>query len=148
MGARGTTTDPGPERTPAAARALTDAERLVLENADTDSDEGLIAVDYCLMVLATDVPDDDTLADDWEAAPSIDDSTPATFWEAMTLPDAAQWLEACKAEWTTLMSMFCFQLVQAPPPKDAMTSRWIFKRKQHPNGKLTYKARLVLLGHR
>ena len=148
MGARGTTTEPGRDPPPAAARALNDTERLAIENADTDSDEGLLTVDVCYMVDATDAPEDITPEDDWEAAPSIDDSTPATFWEAMTLPDAAKWLEACKVEWSNLMSMLCFQLVHAPPPKNAMTSRWLFKRKQHPNGQLTYKARLVLLGHR
>jgi hypothetical protein len=144
MGSHGTTTDPGPERPPTAARALPAAERMALENADTDTDEGLLAVDFCYMAVAT----NDTPDDDWEAAPSIDDSTPATFWEAMKLPDAAQWLEACKAEWSTLMSMSCFQLVQEPPPKDAMTTRWLFKRKRLPDGQLKYKARLVLLGHR
>jgi len=98
-----------------------------------DEDEALHAFDQCYVV---------------SEEQDIDDPTPSSFWEAMALPDADKWLEACQREWSNLTDMNCFQVIHSPSPSGAMPSRWVFKRKTNPDGTVTHKARLVLQGYR
>ncbi|KAH9098836.1 hypothetical protein LEN26_016591 [Aphanomyces euteiches] len=79
-------------------------------------------------------------------ATDIDEDVPATFHEAMQSQDAAEWLEACKKEIGNLKSMGCYELSHAPSGKQALKSKWVFKRKDMPDGQKIFKARVVIKG--
>ncbi|KAF0730298.1 hypothetical protein Ae201684P_013148 [Aphanomyces euteiches] len=79
-------------------------------------------------------------------ATDIDKDVPATFHEAMQSQDAAEWLEACKKEIGNLKSMGCYELSHAPSGKQALKSKWVFKRKDMPDGQKIFKARVVIKG--
>ncbi|KAF0703123.1 hypothetical protein AaE_015536 [Aphanomyces astaci] len=76
----------------------------------------------------------------------VDDDVPATFWEAMQTPDAANWLDACKKEVSNLQRMQCYRVVTKPHGCRALKSKWVFKRKDMPDGSMAYKARVVIKG--
>nr|KAJ0197577.1 hypothetical protein LSAT_V11C700367030 [Lactuca sativa] len=70
------------------------------------------------------------------------DDDPKTFTEAMTSRDAPLWKEAINDEMDSIM-------VDLPKGRKPIGSKWIFKRKYHPDGSISaYKARLVAKGYR
>ena len=74
-------------------------------------------------------------------------SDPKTYRQAMKLPDAAQWVEACAAEVASLVENKVYNVVDRPVGKPVITSKWVFKKKRGLSGKVEkYKARLVARG--
>ena len=75
------------------------------------------------------------------------DEDPTTYKQAMKLPDAAHWVEACAAEVASLVENGVFEVVDRPTEKPVIPSKWIFKKKMGLSGKVEkYKARLVARG--
>ena len=82
----------------------------------------------------------------WEYCYSVvaDSSAPKTFAAAMRTPQHAQWLQAAKEELEAHLENGTWELVELPPGKRAIGSRWIFKVKKHADGSFErYKARVV-----
>ncbi|KAI3496569.1 hypothetical protein L1887_38934 [Cichorium endivia] len=77
------------------------------------------------------------------------DDDPKTFNEAMTSRDAPLWKEAINDEIDSIMGNGTWELADLPKGKRPIGSKWIFKRKYHPDGSISaYKARLVAKGYR
>ena len=77
------------------------------------------------------------------------DGEPRTFKEAMQRPDPerAHWYKAASDEVQALIDNGTFELVQLPPGKRAIGSRWVFKVKRNADGTVErYKGRLVTQG--
>ncbi|KAJ9547395.1 hypothetical protein OSB04_019938 [Centaurea solstitialis] len=74
---------------------------------------------------------------------------PKTFSEAMSSRDAHLWKEAINDEMDSILENRTWELADLPKGKRPMGSKWIFKRKYHPDGSISaYKARLVAKGYR
>ena len=72
---------------------------------------------------------------------------PRTYREAMTRDDHAQWHQAALEEMDALMQNGTWTLVELPPGRKAIGSRWVFKVKRNADGSIErYKARLVAKG--
>jgi hypothetical protein len=54
---------------------------------------------------------------------------PASYSEAMRSADADQWSEACQYEIDTLAKNGTWELVDLPPGREAVKSKWVFKLK-------------------
>jgi hypothetical protein len=67
---------------------------------------------------------------------------PASFTEAMRSEDSDQWSEACQYEMDALAKNGTWELVDLPPSRRAVKSKWVFKLKV--DGR--YHARLVAKG--
>ncbi|KAJ9566671.1 hypothetical protein OSB04_002637 [Centaurea solstitialis] len=79
---------------------------------------------------------------------NIDDD-PKTFKEAMSSRDASLWKEAINDEMDSIMGNGTWVLIDLPKGSKPIGSKWIFKRKRHPDGTVpTFKARLVAKGYR
>ena len=77
------------------------------------------------------------------------DDDPKTFTEAMSSRDAPLWKEAVNDEMDSIMGNGTWELADLPKGKRPIGSKWIFKRKYHPDGSISaYKARLVAKGYR
>ena len=67
--------------------------------------------------------------------------------EAISTPDKAKWQEAMEKEMKSLHSNEVWKLVETPPNRRIVGSKWIFKRKFGADGTVQkYKARLVAQG--
>lgn len=78
---------------------------------------------------------------------AVSDDDPKTYKQAMKLPDAAEWVEACAAEVASLVENGVYAVVDRPVGKPVITSKWVFKKKRGLTGKVEkYKARLVARG--
>ena len=72
---------------------------------------------------------------------------PRSFADAMRRPDADQWLEAAQHEIQALLDNGTWELVELPPGRKAIGSRWVFKVKRNADGSVErYCARLVAQG--
>ncbi|XP_018403755.1 PREDICTED: retrovirus-related Pol polyprotein from transposon TNT 1-94 [Cyphomyrmex costatus] len=72
---------------------------------------------------------------------------PETVKEATKRPDRKLWIEAMQREYDSLLENKTWDLVDLPPSKTALTSKWIFKIKRNANGEIErHKARLVIRG--
>jgi hypothetical protein len=67
---------------------------------------------------------------------------PASYSEAMRSADADQWSEVCQYEIDALAKNGTWELVDLPPGRKAVKSKWVFKLKA--DGR--YRARLVAKG--
>ena len=67
---------------------------------------------------------------------------PASYSEAMRSADADQWSDACQYEMDALAKNGTWELVDLPPARKAVKSKWVFKLKA--DGR--YRARLVAKG--
>nr|KAJ0199823.1 hypothetical protein LSAT_V11C600321130 [Lactuca sativa] len=77
------------------------------------------------------------------------DDDPKTFTEAMTSRDAPLWKEAINDEMDSIMGNGTWELADLPKGRRPIGSKWIFKKKYHPDGSISaYKARLVAKGYR
>src|SRR5271156_4607481 len=77
------------------------------------------------------------------------DNEPRSFHEAMQRPlDVREkWYKAAEEEIKALVENGTFDLVQLPPGKKAIGSRWVFKVKRNANGSIEqHKARFVAQG--
>ncbi|KAJ9567237.1 hypothetical protein OSB04_003203 [Centaurea solstitialis] len=74
---------------------------------------------------------------------------PKTFSEAMSSRDAHLWKEAINDEMDSILGNGTWELDNLPKGKIPIGSKWIFKKKYHPDGSISaYKARLVAKGYR
>ncbi|KZT28913.1 hypothetical protein NEOLEDRAFT_1225147, partial [Neolentinus lepideus HHB14362 ss-1] len=76
-------------------------------------------------------------------------SEPQTFREVMQHPEEErqQWLKAAQDEIQSLVENGTFELVECPPGRKAIGSRWVFKVKRNADGSIErYKGRLVAKG--
>jgi Reverse transcriptase (RNA-dependent DNA polymerase) len=74
-------------------------------------------------------------------------SDPCTYKEAMSRPDAAKWELACSAEICAFKDMGTFEIVLRPEDRKVVGSKWVFKIKRGPDGKvIKYKSRIVAQG--
>ena len=72
---------------------------------------------------------------------------PKPLAEALRRPDADKWVEAALAEIEAHIVNGTWELVQLPPGKRAIGSRWVFKVKRTPEGLVDkYKGRVVAQG--
>ena len=70
---------------------------------------------------------------------------PNSFGEAVGGPEREQWREAMEDEVQSLRANRVFTLERAPPGQRVLPSKWVFKRKQGPEG-VRWKARFVAKG--
>ena len=74
---------------------------------------------------------------------------PRSIAEVMQLPadEQAQWLKAAQDEIQSLVENKTFELVELPPGRKAIGSRWVFRVKRNADGSIErYKGRLVAKG--
>jgi hypothetical protein len=76
------------------------------------------------------------------AAPAAVGRDPATYKEAMEAADAEEWAEACNYKMDALSKNDTWELVDLPPGRKAIKSKWVFKLKI--DGR--FRARLVAKG--
>ena len=77
----------------------------------------------------------------------LDHDEPTNYQEAMMSPDSAKWLEAMKSEMGSIYKNKVWTLVDLPDDRQAIETKWIFKRKTYADSSVTiYKARLVEKG--
>src|SRR5258707_6015015 len=76
------------------------------------------------------------------AAPAAIGRDPVSYKEAMEAADAEEWAEACQYEMDALSKNNTSELVNLPPGRKAITSKWVFKLQA--DGR--YRARLVAKG--
>jgi len=82
-----------------------------------------------------------------ESAPAGLCEEPATMSEAKGREDAELWREAAKKELASIKANNTWDLVELPPGRRAIDSKWVFKIKRDAVGKVErYKARLVARG--
>ena len=71
----------------------------------------------------------------------LDHGEPMNYEEAMLSPDSGKWLEAMKSEIASMYENKVWTLVDLPDDRQAIESKWIFKRKTDADGNITiYKA--------
>ncbi|EIN05879.1 hypothetical protein PUNSTDRAFT_16937, partial [Punctularia strigosozonata HHB-11173 SS5] len=69
---------------------------------------------------------------------------PRSFREAMKRPDSDLWYKVAMEEIEAHIANGTWELVQLPPGRKAIGSRWVFKIKRKADGSVErYKARLV-----
>lgn len=72
---------------------------------------------------------------------------PQTLQEALTSPEAADWMDATVSEVTSLLEKGTFEVVDIPEGQSTVSTKWVFKRKVDAFGNFVkYKARLVAKG--
>uniref|UniRef100_A0A1Y1LS02 Endonuclease n=1 Tax=Photinus pyralis TaxID=7054 RepID=A0A1Y1LS02_PHOPY len=76
---------------------------------------------------------------------------PVKYKEAIESDDASEWLNAIRDELQSMEENEVWDIVDRPITKDGkkihtIDSRWVFKRKAGENGKMVFKARLVIRG--
>ena len=65
----------------------------------------------------------------------------------MKKPDADKWYEAALHEMQAMLDNKTWEIVELPPGKKAIGSRWLFRIKHNPDGSVErYRARLVAKG--
>src|SRR5713226_1564734 len=76
------------------------------------------------------------------AAPAAIGRDPVSYKEAMKAADAEEWAEACQYEMDALLKNDTWELVNLPPGRKAIKSKWVFKLKADG----CFRARLVAKG--
>jgi len=77
----------------------------------------------------------------------VEADVPLTFDEAMNSLDSKKWKEAIDEELDALNQNDTWELVPLPPDKRSISSKWVFKVKRYPDGRIQrHKARLVARG--
>lgn len=67
----------------------------------------------------------------------------------MSSADSAQWLLAAKEEYQSIIDNKTWELCELPPGRQALTGKWVFKRKLNPDGLIArFKARYVVHGYK
>ncbi|KAJ9253689.1 hypothetical protein DTO212C5_9256 [Paecilomyces variotii] len=77
-------------------------------------------------------------------------STPRSFKAATTGPEATQWWAAMRKEIDLLVQRKCWHLVrrdELPSGTRPIPGRWVYKKKEAPDGSTVYKARWVIRGN-
>ena len=74
--------------------------------------------------------------------------TPTSFREATSSPDESKWKGAMESEMRSLKENEVWDLVDLPPDRKTVGSKWVFKVKTGADGSVVrYKARLVAQGY-
>ena len=74
-------------------------------------------------------------------------SEPVSIEEATNCPDSSKWIQAMETEMKSLKDNDVWKLVDLPPGKKAIGSKWVYKVKKGADGSTErYKARLVAQG--
>ena len=60
----------------------------------------------------------------------VSGADPKTYKQAMQLPNAAAWVEACAAEVASLVENKVFEVVSRPASQPFITSKWVLKKKK------------------
>ena len=97
----------------------------------------------------TEVPPDHTPVGDSDehANRTTVSSDPQTFEEAVSGPDAREWMAACAEELKTFVEKELFDEVEKPRGRKVVGSKWVFRTKYGADGQIQkYKARLVAQG--
>ena len=71
---------------------------------------------------------------------------PVTFLEALESNESKNWCNAIKEELNSIHKNEAWELVERPTGERVIDSKWVFKRKEEGNGKIRFKARLVIRG--
>ena len=88
------------------------------------------------------------LANSADAETNQESDTP-TVKEALSGPDAPEWLLAIEKEWNSLKKLKVWKLAYLPDDANAIPCEWKLKRKRDSDGnKSVLKARLVAGGHK
>lgn len=75
------------------------------------------------------------------------DGDPTTVQQVLSRSDKDSWLSAMKNEYDALIENGTWELVDLPPGKKSLDSKWVFKTKRNEHGQVSqYKARLVIKG--
>jgi Reverse transcriptase (RNA-dependent DNA polymerase) len=79
---------------------------------------------------------------------TTDSMEPRTYLEAVNHPlYSKEWELAIKEEYDSLMKNGAWELVEAPPGRNIVTCKWVFKAKRDAEGRIVrFKARLVARG--
>jgi hypothetical protein len=65
----------------------------------------------------------------------------------MSCPDAAQWQIACTEELDIFRRMKLYEVVEKPPNRKVVDSKWVFKLKRGPDGTIAkHKACIIAKG--
>jgi hypothetical protein len=82
-------------------------------------------------------------------AADLEDPEPVSFQEALQLPEASAWIQACMEELEGLDAMHTWSLVDKPANCNVLPVKWVFKQKRDQDGiVIRHKARLVAKGFR
>jgi hypothetical protein len=72
---------------------------------------------------------------------------PSSISEALSSEDASHWLQAIETEYNSLIKNNIWILVDRPPDRSLVSTKWFFQRKYNSDGTLArYKARFVARG--
>ncbi|KAL0386674.1 UNVERIFIED_CONTAM: Retrovirus-related Pol polyprotein from transposon TNT 1-94 [Sesamum latifolium] len=75
---------------------------------------------------------------------SVDIDEPATYEEAVTSPNANEWITAMKEEMSSMAKNNVWELVDLPAGRKTIGSKWVLKVKRKADGSIDkFKARLV-----
>lgn len=73
---------------------------------------------------------------------------PKTVDDALSRPDASEWIVAMEAEMSKLKENGCWKLVSRPKNANVIGSKWVLRTKKNERGDVErYKARLVAQGY-
>ena len=77
---------------------------------------------------------------------ATEERNPTTLKEALSMEDGEEWRKAAEEEMSTIKELGTFELVHLPQNRRALDSRWVFVKKELPDMRLKFKARLVVRG--
>ena len=89
-----------------------------------------------------------SLKEEVENNDGAEKAEPASYNEAMSSPEKEQWLAAIKEELQTMESLKAWRVVDLPPGRKTIDTKWVLRKKCPPNGPVRYRARLVARGFR
>ncbi|KAL0316519.1 UNVERIFIED_CONTAM: Retrovirus-related Pol polyprotein from transposon TNT 1-94 [Sesamum radiatum] len=79
---------------------------------------------------------------------SVDIDEPATYEEAVTSPNANEWITAMKEEMSSMAKNNVWELVDLPTGRKTIGNKWVLKVKRKADGSIDkFKARLVAKGY-
>ncbi|KAL0421379.1 UNVERIFIED_CONTAM: Retrovirus-related Pol polyprotein from transposon TNT 1-94 [Sesamum latifolium] len=79
---------------------------------------------------------------------SVDIDEPATYEEAVTSPNANEWITAMKEEMSSMAKNNVWELVDLPAGRKTIGNKWVLKVKRKADGSIDkFKARLVAKGY-
>jgi hypothetical protein len=73
---------------------------------------------------------------------------PTTYEQATSAPDAEQWLKAMDEEMESNNTRGTWTPCKLPDNRKALGGKWVYKKKNEPDGSIRYKARWVVQGFR
>ena len=95
---------------------------------------------------------EETMEDDWIA--QIDNRVfafaskdPETYSQAIESTENEEWKDAIKEELRSMDKNEVYELVDLPPNRKAIKSKWVFKKKTEADGSTKFKARFVAKGY-